>query len=104
MALFRKGLLAVTWKLAFSFALTGYILTFLYYYGPWRTAYSVFLFHILPFWMCILTIGGMPVRVVALFIAPINALAYGIIGAATGWLSFRFLGKHKSKPEVIAER
>src|SRR5580704_14551486 len=49
MALFRKGLLAVIRKLTFWFALTGYFLTFLYYYGPWGIAYSLFLFHIFHF-------------------------------------------------------
>jgi hypothetical protein len=93
MALFRKGQLAVIRKLTFWFALMGYFLTFMYYYGPWGTAYSPFLFDILPFWMCILRIGGMPVQAVALLIAPINALSYGVIGAAIGWLSCRFLGK-----------
>ena len=97
MALFRKGLLAVIRKLTFWFALTGYFLTFLYYYGPYGIAYSLFLFHILPFWMCILTSGGMPVKAVALLIAPINALSYGIIGAAIGWLFCRFLEKPKTQ-------
>jgi hypothetical protein len=91
MAFFRLGLLAVIRKLTFWFALTGYVLTFLYYHGPRGIAYSSFLFHILPFWMCILRIGGMPIGAVALLIAPINALCYGIVGAAIGWLCHRFL-------------
>ena len=80
-------------KLAFWFALTGYFLTFLYYYGPLGISYSAFLYYILPFWMCILAIGGMPVPAVALVIAPINAAIYGIAGLAIGWILSKFLGK-----------
>jgi hypothetical protein len=39
----------------------------------------------LPFWMCILTDHGMPVPTVALIIAPINAIIYGVGGATIGW-------------------
>lgn len=95
MSLFLKGLLTVIRKLAFWSALIGYLLTFLYYYGPWGIAYSSFLFHILPFWMCIIRIGEMPVQAVVLTIAPINALGYGLVGATIGWLSRRFLGEPK---------
>lgn len=68
-------------KFIFWFAVSGYFLTFLYYYGPRGIALSDVLFHALPFWMCILAIGGMPVPAVALLIAPVNALIYGAVGA-----------------------
>jgi hypothetical protein len=73
-------------RVTFWFALTGYFLTFLYYYGPWGIANNEFLYHVLPYWMCLLAIGGMPVPAVALWIAPINALIYGIVGAFVAWL------------------
>jgi hypothetical protein len=83
----------VTRRLAFWFAFTGYFLTFLYYYGPHGISYSTFLYRILPFWVCILAIGGMPVPAVSLFIAPINAAIYGVAGALIGWILSKRLGK-----------
>jgi hypothetical protein len=80
-------------RLVFWFALTGYLLTFLYYYGLFGVSYSAFLYYLLPFWMCILAVGGMPVPAVALVIAPINATIYGIAGLAIGWIFSRFPGK-----------
>ena len=71
-------------RLIFWFATSGYFLTFLYYYGPLGIGYSRVLHGMLPFWMCILALGGMPVQAVALVIAPINALSYGIVGAFMG--------------------
>jgi len=76
---------------AFWSWLSGYFLTVLYYYGPRGIALSESLFHILPFWMCILTGKGMPVLPVVFFIAPINAAIYGGTGAVTGWLIGKFV-------------
>lgn len=82
------GLPAMTMRLGFWFAFTGYLLTVLYYFGPFGIAYSVTLYRILPFWMCIITGHGMPVSAVGLFIAPINAAVFGAVGATVGLLAF----------------
>jgi hypothetical protein len=82
-------------RVSFWLALTGYFLTFLYYFGPWGIAYSPVLDFILPFWMCNLALGGIPVSAVALFIAPINAVIYGIAGATIGWIFSRFFAESR---------
>src|SRR5215470_7662422 len=71
-------------RIALWFALSGYLLTFLYYYGPYGIAYSEPVLHALPFWMCVFAFGGMPVPAVALLTAPVNALIYGVVGALLG--------------------
>jgi hypothetical protein len=78
-------------RLPFWFAVTGYFLTFLYYFGPRGIQYCAILDRILPFWMCSLTLalGGMPVLTVALFIAPLNAVIYGIAGDSIDWVFSR---------------
>ena len=77
-------------RFTFWFAFIAYFLTFLYYYGPHGIGRSQLLYNILPFWMCILTLGGMPVQAVALIIAPVNALLYGILGAIIGVFASTF--------------
>lgn len=71
-------------RTALWFALGGYFLTFLYYYGPYGIAYSKPVLHALPFWMCVVAVSGMPVPAVALLAAPVNALIYGVVGALLG--------------------
>ena len=71
-------------RTALWFALSGYLLTFLYYYGPYGIAYSEPVSHALPFWMCVVAFGGMPVPAVAVIAAPVNALIYGVVGAIPG--------------------
>jgi hypothetical protein len=51
----------MTKRFGFWFASTGYLLTVLYYFGPWGIAYNTTLYRILPFWMCVLTGHGHPV-------------------------------------------
>jgi hypothetical protein len=87
----------MTKKFALWFGLSGYVMTVLYYHGPPGLQLSEFLFHVLPFWMCILTGNGMPPLPVAFFIAPINAAIYGGIGAVLGWLITKFSAKLHSK-------
>jgi len=77
-------------RTAFWFAVGGYFLTLLYYYGPYGIAYSDPVFHALPFWMCVVAIGGMPVPAVALVIAPVNAFIYGVVGLLLGFGATEF--------------
>jgi len=89
-------------RLSFWFALsgyTGYFLTVLYYFGPLGVAHSAALYHILPFWMCIITRNGMPVLAVALFIAPINAAIYGVGGATIGSVLSSLFAKLRGRKE-----
>jgi hypothetical protein len=86
----------MTMRLGFWFAFTGYLLTVLYYFGPFGIAYSVPLYRILPFWMCIITDHGMPVSAVALFIAPINAAIVGAVGALVGLVVLGLSSKLRS--------
>ena len=71
-------------RIALWFALSGYLLTFLYYYGPYGIAYSEPVLHALPFSMCVVAFGGMPVPAVAIVTAPVNALIYSVVGALLG--------------------
>jgi len=82
------------------FALAGYFLTLLYYFGPRGLAYGASLFRILPFWMCIVTGHGMPSPAVALFIAPINAMVYGTVGATIGWVFSGLIAKFRRRPKA----
>jgi hypothetical protein len=82
----RIGVPVMIKRLSFWFALTGYFLTFLYYFGPWGIAYSAVLDQSLLFRMCIFRDSWMPLSPVMLFISPINAVIYGIAGAAIGWV------------------
>ena len=90
----------MTKKFAFWFGLGAYFLTVLYYYGLPGIRLSESLFHVLPFWLCILTGKGMPLLPVVFFIAPVNAAIYGGIGAVTGWFVARFSAKFHSKDSV----
>lgn len=89
-------------RMAFWFGLTAYFLTFLYYEGPHGVRLNTVLFHVLPYWMCILAAGGMPVQAVLLVIAPINAAFYALFGAGLAWIirKLRMSSRHSHSPEV----
>ncbi len=81
-------------RIALWFAVGGYTLTMLYYFGPGNVRLNESLLHFVPFWVCILTAGhGTPILPIAVFVAPINALVYGAVGAIAAWPFLKFFVK-----------
>ena len=84
----------VTKRIALWSAVVGYVLTMLYYFGPGQLQLNETVVHLMPYWVCILAGGhGTPVLPVAVFVAPINALIYGAVGAIATVAFFKLFGK-----------
>jgi hypothetical protein len=80
----------------------GYVLTLLFYSGRDGIDHSNFLSAILPFDACFVTPNpGARLLDAAIFVAPFNALIYGIAGAIVG-CAFHLTDKRRNRTSAAA--